>query len=104
MAAEAVLMAAVKAGGNRQDLHERIRRHSLAAMEQVRKFGRTNDFLSRIQADSAFAAVSDLERLAHPSRFVGLAPRQTERFVQEHVEPIRRKYADRLGLTAELNV
>lgn len=104
MATEVILMAAVKAGGNRQDLHERIRKHSLAAMEQVKKFNRPNDFLSRIETDGSFASVANLEQLVHPSRFVGLAPQQTERFVREYVDPIRRKYADQLGLTAELSV
>jgi adenylosuccinate lyase len=104
MASEVILMAAVKAGGNRQDLHEGIRKHSLAAMEQVKKFNRPNDFLARIKADGAFAAVSNLDQLVHPSRFVGLAPRQTERFVAQYVEPVRRKYAKELGRKAELNV
>lgn len=104
MATEVILMAAVKAGGDRQDLHERIRKHSLAAMEQVKKFGRANDFLFRIKADPSFAKVTNLEELVQPARFVGLSPQQTERFVREHVEPIRKKYADHLGLTAELNV
>ncbi len=104
MATEVILMAAVKAGGNRQELHERIRKHSLAAMEQVKKFGRPNDFLARIKADSAFAAVANIEQLVEASRFVGLSPQQTERFVRQHVEPVRRKYAETLGMTAELNV
>lgn len=104
MATEVILMAAVKAGGNRQDLHEQIRKHSLAAMEQVKKFGRPNDFLARIKADSAFAAVTNLDELVHPSRFVGLSAQQTERFVRQCVEPVRRKYAEKLGMKAELNV
>lgn len=104
MATEVILMAAVKAGGNRQDLHEQIRQHSLAAMEQVKKFGRANDFLFRLKSDASFAKVTDLEELVQPSRFIGLAPQQTERFVREYVEPIRKKYVDHLGLTAELNV
>jgi adenylosuccinate lyase len=104
MASEVILMAAVKAGGSRQDLHERIRKHSLAAMEQVKKLGRANDFLSRIKGDPSFGKVADLDALVQPARFVGLAPQQTERFVREHIEPIRRRYADRLGLTVELNV
>jgi adenylosuccinate lyase len=58
----------------------------------------------RIKADASFAKVANLEELAQPMRFVGLAPQQTERFVREHVEPTRRKYADLLGMTAELNV
>lgn len=104
MAVEVILMAAVKAGGDRQALHERIRKHSLAAMEQVKKFGRPNDFLQRIQGDPAFAAVTNLDELVQPSRFVGLAPRQTERFVREQVEPVRRRYAEKLGMKAELHV
>lgn len=104
MATEVILMAAVKAGGDRQDLHERIRKHSLAAMEQVKKFGRPNDFLARIEANSAFAAVTNLDQLINPSRFVGLSPQQTERFVREHVDPLRRKYTEKLGMGAELSV
>jgi len=104
MASEAILMAAVKAGGDRQDLHERIRKHSLAAMEQVKRLGRANDFLQRLAGDSAFAAVKNLEELVQPSRFVGLSPQQTERFVREHVEPVRQRYGAKLGAKAELSV
>jgi adenylosuccinate lyase len=73
-------------------------------MEQVKRFGRPNDFLFRLKADASFAKVTSLEELVQPTRFVGLSPQQTERFVRDHVDPIRRKYADHLGQSAELNV
>ncbi|KPK64624.1 MAG: adenylosuccinate lyase [Planctomycetes bacterium SM23_32] len=87
MATENVLMAAVRAGGDRQELHERIRRHAMAAAEQVKQGGR-NDLLDRIRADDAFAAVSgELDDLLEPSRFVGRAPEQVDEFLREVAGP-----------------
>jgi len=103
MASENILMAAVKAGGDRQDLHERIRQHSLAAGEEVKVRGNHNDLIDRLKADGAFAAV-DIDALLNPSDFIGRAPRQVDDFVAACVEPVRRKYADRLGAQAELSV
>jgi adenylosuccinate lyase len=103
MASENILMAAVKAGGDRQALHERIRQHSQAAAERVKMQGLSNDLLERLKADPAFAKL-DIDGLVRPSEFVGRAPQQVDEFIAEQVEPIRRRYADRLGMKAELSV
>ena len=103
MATENILMAAVKAGGDRQELHERIRRHAMAAAEQVKVHGKDNDLIDRLKADEAFAAV-DIDALLDPRAFTGRAPQQVEAFLAEYVEPVRRRYKDKLGLTVELNV
>ncbi len=103
MATENILMAAVKAGGDRQDLHERIRQHSVAAGEQVKVHGRPNDLIARLKADRAFAKV-DIDGLLRPADFIGRAPQQVDEFIAAHVEPVRRKYAHKLGQTSELSV
>jgi len=103
MATENILMAAVAAGGDRQDLHERIRRHSQAAAAVVKQEGKPNDLLQRLAADKAFSAV-DLQSALDPAAFVGRAPEQVDEFLAEVVEPIRKRYADALRGTAEVNV
>ncbi len=103
MATENILMAAVKAGGDRQELHERIRQHSLAAAEQVKKFGRPNDLINRLQKDEAFATL-DFQKLLDPRTFVGRAPQQTDEFIEAEVNPIRRKYSQLLGQTGEIEI
>ena len=93
MATETILMEAVKAGGDRQELHERIRRHAMAAAERVKSEGGENDLLERIAGDDAFAAVRNgLDRLVRPEAFVGLAPRQVERYLAQHVEPTLERF------------
>jgi len=103
MATENILMAAVAAGGDRQDLHERIRQHSLAAAAVVKNEGGKNDLIDRMAADRAFAKV-DLTRLLDPAQFVGRAPQQVDEFIAGQIEPIRAKYADRLEPDAEVRV
>ncbi len=103
MATEEILIAAVKSGGDRQDLHERLRQHSLAAAEQVKVHGRPNDLIERVRKDPAFARVN-LDSLLNPSAFIGRAPQHVDEFLAEQVEPVRRRYADRIGAAAELNV
>ena len=103
MATEDVLMAGVRAGGDRQDLHERLRHHSLAAAEQVKQHGRPNDLLERLKQDEAFNKVS-LDDVLDGRAYVGRAPRQVEAFVRDVVEPIRRRYAAELGQIASLRV
>lgn len=93
MATENILMAAVAAGGDRQDLHERIRQHSQAAAAVVKGEGGKNDLLERLAADEAFAGV-DLASVLEPSQFVGRAPEQVDEFIAKVVEPIRAKYGD----------
>jgi adenylosuccinate lyase len=89
IATEDILMAAVRAGGDRQDLHERIRRHAMAARERWREHGGEVDLLERIAADPAFAAVKDeVARLAEPRRYVGRAPEQVDELLAEVVEPL----------------
>ncbi len=95
MATENILMAAVSAGGDRQDLHERIRQHSQAAAATVKQLGRENDLLERLAEDDAFGAV-DLNVALDPNQFVGRAPQQVEEFLEEIVEPIRKRYHDQL--------
>ena len=103
MATENILMAAVAAGGDRQDLHERIRRHSLAAAAEVKQHGRPNDLLQRLAADDAFAGV-DLAAAVDPSRLTGRSAQQVDEFLAEVVEPIRTRYANRPAHSVPLKV
>lgn len=93
MATEEILMAAVLAGGDRQELHEKIRQHSVAAAEQVKLEGQANDLLDRLKADAAFTKV-DWEAALQPHRFVGRAPEQVDEFLAEQVQPVLDRYAD----------
>ncbi len=106
MATENILMYCVKnKGGDRQTLHEAIRRHSVAAAEQVKLYGRDNDLLSRIMADESFGlSGEELGELTDPGGFTGMAQRQCEDFLQDRVRPVLEKYADCLGAGAEINV
>ena len=103
MATEEILMAAVRAGGDRQALHESIRAHSMAAAERVKRHGEANDLLARLAADPAYAGL-DLAAVLDPKAFVGRAPEQVDRFVGEVVDPIRARYADALRMEAGLRV
>ena len=103
MATENILMAAVAAGGDRQTLHEAIRRHSQAAGAVVKEQGGRNDLIDRLRADAAFRAV-DFDAVMNPHDFIGRAPEQVDQFLAEQVEPIRRRYAASLGDEAEVNV
>lgn len=103
MITENVLMEAVKQGGDRQDLHEKIRQHSQAAGAVVKQQGGDNDLLERLRTDEAFAGV-DLNELANPSQLVGRAPQQVDEFLAEVVEPIRDRYADKRAAAEELRV
>lgn len=103
MITENVLMEAVKAGGDRQDLHELIRQHSQAAGAVVKQEGKANDLLDRLRSDEAFAAVN-LDEMADPSQLVGRAPEQVDEFLAEVVQPIRDRYADKRATQEELRV
>jgi len=103
MATENILMAAVKAGGNRQELHEKIRLHSQAAAAQVKTFGRPNDLIGRLRADIAFARI-DFEKVLDPQAYVGRAPQQVDEFIKTIVAPIRKRYSRQLNRRVELNV
>ena len=102
MATENILMAAVAAGGDRQDLHERIRQHSQDAAAEVKQQGKPNDLLDRLAQDEAFAGV-DLSALMDPQQFVGRSPEQVDEFIVEVIEPIREAYVEG-ELAAEVNV
>ena len=106
MATEAILMAGVQAGGDRQDLHERIRQHSMDVTQEMREGTIvSNDLLDRIAADPAFVSVKDnFGLLTASERFIGRSPQQVEMYIEKFVEPIRQRYAEHLGQTAELNV
>ncbi|MHC4558987.1 MAG: adenylosuccinate lyase [Planctomycetota bacterium] len=103
MATENILMAAVTAGGDRQELHEKIRLHSQAAAAQVKKLGKPNDMVGRLKADIAFAKV-DFEKVLNPKAYIGRAPQQVDEFIKNIVMPIRRRYRKELNLKVELNV
>ncbi len=100
MATEEILMAGVQAGGDRQDLHERVRVHSVEAARQVKELGLQNDLLQRLQTDPGFAKV-DLTGALDASRFIGRSPEQVDEFVAEVVEPIRQRYPELLSGAAE---
>jgi adenylosuccinate lyase len=94
MATENLLMAAVQAGGDRQDLHERIRVHALTAAERLKDGAADNDLIDRIRTDPAFPPL-DFDRVMDPRQFVGRAARQVDEFIKRDIEPIRRRYPDR---------
>ncbi len=106
MASENIMMDAVKRGGNRQELHERIRVHSLEAGKNVKELGLGNDLLDRIAQDPMFG-MSRQELTAHmePSRYIGRCPEQVDDFLREYVDPVLKIYHDALnGKNAELKV
>jgi len=105
MATENILMDAVKAGGDRQELHERIRIHSMAAAKQVKEEGAANDLLIRIADDPAFGmSLQQLEALMSPENFVGCAPQQTAVFLEEIIQPILMNNKKYLGIKAKITV
>lgn len=105
MATENIMMDAVKAGGDRQELHERIREHSMAAGRMVKVEGQKNDLLERIAADPAFGmTMEQLESIMKPENFVGRAPKQVEEFLDQVVVPILEENKELLGMKAEINV
>ncbi len=105
MATENIMMDAVKAGGDRQELHERIRELSMEAGKNVKVNGEENNLLELIAADPAFGlSLEDLKKTMEPSRYVGRAPEQVDAFLGQVVKPILEKYRDILGEKAEINV
>ena len=105
MATEIILMDAVKAGGDRQELHEKIRSHSMDAARRVKEEGAANDLLERIAADKAFGmSMEQLEALMDPSNFIGCAKEQTEEYLKNVIRPVLEENKDLIGLEAEINV
>ena len=103
MATENVLMAAVQAGGDRQDLHERIRTHSLAASSRLKAGDGINDLIDRMKCDPAFPSI-DFSQVLEPRQFVGRSPEQVLAFVENEVEPIRQRYPSIRAMRAEVHV
>lgn len=105
MATENIMMDAVKAGGDRQELHERIRTHSMAAAKTVKEEGKPNDLLHRIAQDPAFnISEEEIKKIIKPENFTGRAEQQTLDFISEIVKPILRENSDDIGVKTEINV
>lgn len=105
MATENIMMDAVKAGGDRQELHERIRELSMEAGKNVKAEGKENNLLELIAADPAFnLTLEELQKSMDPSRYVGRAPRQVEIFLRDVVNPVLEKNQEILGMKAEIHV
>ncbi len=103
MATENILMDAVARGGDRQELHERIRQHSHAVTAQLKAGAARNDLLERLRADSGFAQV-DFDSICDPAAFIGRAPAQVDEFIEQEVEPIRKRYPNLRALDNEVSV
>ena len=106
MATENILMYCVKnKGGDRQELHEAIRKHSVKAAEQVKTYGKDNDLIERIKADESFELTeSEMESLLNPAKFTGMAEYQCEKFVTETVKPMLESNKQRINVEAQINV
>lgn len=105
MATENIMMDAVKAGGDRQELHERIRELSMEAGRNVKEKGLDNNLLDLIAADPAFGLnEEELKKTMNPAKYVGRAPLQVENFLKKVVDPVLEANKDVLGMTAEINV
>ena len=105
MATENIMMDAVKAGGDRQELHERIRELSMEAGKNVKVEGKDNNLLELIAADPAFnLTLEELQKTMDPKKYVGRAKEQTESFIAKVVNPVLDSHKEMLGMTAEINV
>lgn len=105
MATENIIMESVKKGGDRQELHEGIRVHSMEAGRQVKEFGRPNDLLDRIAADPMFGlSAEDVTKLTEPSDYIGRSAKQTEEFIAEFIQPVIEENREFLNHEVELNV
>lgn len=105
MATENIMMDAVKAGGDRQELHELVRQHSMAAGKVVKEEGKSNDLIERISNDPKFGLTKEeIEAHMQPIHYVGRSVQQTEEFFRDYIDPILAKHKDELGIEAEINV
>ena len=105
MATENIMMDAVKLGGNRQELHERIRELSMEAGRNVKVEGKENNLLELIAADPAFnMSLEDLQKTMEPSRYVGRSKEQVESFLAKVIQPVLKENEELLGVKAEINV
>ena len=105
MATENIMMDAVKNGGNRQELHERIRTLSMQAGYNVKVEGKENNLLELIAADPAFnLTLEELQATMDPSKYVGRSKEQVDNFLANVIRPVLDANKDLLGMTAEINV
>ena len=105
MATENIMMESVKKGGDRQELHEKIRVHSMAASQRVKGEGLNNDLIERIISDESFnLSKEEILSIIDPQKFVGRAPSQVVEFIEEYVEPIVKENKDALDIKSEINV
>ncbi|ASK29855.1 MULTISPECIES: adenylosuccinate lyase [Chryseobacterium] len=105
MATEYIIMEEVKAGGDRQEIHEVIRVHSMEASKKVKEEGKENDLIERILNDDSLKLdKSKLKEVLDPKNFIGFAPIQTEEFIKNEVQPILDQNKDLIGLEADLKV
>ena len=105
LASESILMEAVKAGGNRQKLHEKIRKYSMETITLIKEKGAVNDLLERIKKDEDFAKIKDnLTDILKPKNFIGRAPKQVTEYITEVAKPLLRKYRKLLGTKTEFKV
>lgn len=105
MATENIMMDAVKKGGDRQQLHERIRVHSMEAAKQVKMEGKPNDLIERICADPSFGLNrEELDDILQAENFIGRSPNQVTEFLEQDIAPVLEQYAQELGVAAELKV
>ena len=105
MATENIMMDAAKRGADRQELHEHVRVHSMAASKVIKEEGGENDLLERIAGDPIFGVtLEQLKGIVDPHKYVGRAPRQTELFLRDTVQPVLSRYADTETETAEINL
>ena len=106
MGTEEILMNAVLKGGDRQELHERIRVHSMDAAKEVKEYGRQNDLVDRIAGDEAFGLTKEeILKILNPDHLCGRAPGQVGDFIKEQVNPILEKYkALYQNINVEVNV
>lgn len=105
MATENILMEAVKRGGDRQDLHEKIRRYSMEAGRNVKEFGKENNLIELISNDPSFKlSKEEIEAILDPKKFVGRAPSQVQEYYDEYVKPILEKYKDELNFESQVDI
>jgi adenylosuccinate lyase len=105
MATENILMEAVKRGGDRQDLHEKIRRYSMEAGRNVKEFGKENNLIELISNDPSFKlSKEEIEAILNPKKFVGRAPYQVQEYYDEYVKPILEKYKDELNFESQVDI
>jgi adenylosuccinate lyase len=105
MAAENIIMAGVKRGGDRQELHEAIRKHAQDAAAQVKQEGKENDLLGRLARDPVVAmSAAELDAVLDVQEFIGRAPQQVLEFIEGEVDPVLARHADKLAIASDVRI